>query len=242
MSLKKLLKGCLPLLLFIAIAPFTPKLDIIISNLFYSVDPQPKGSFASDWLVETMYHYGMIPAFILFGISCIAFTLSFYFPKILKWRAPAAFMILSFGIAPGLLVNVLLKGLWGRPRPIQIKYFGGEQDFRPFYIPNFSSEAKFFKSFPSGHCTMGFIFFTLYIIGKRLQKKGLFYLGIALTVLLSATLAYARIARGGHFFSDVLGAGLVTWYVCLFFEWVIFHRFAYLFPNSNVNMSLKRES
>src|SRR6476619_7728679 len=38
------------------------------------------------------------------------------------------FLISTMILAPGLLVNVLLKDHWGRPRPIDVTQFGGNQN------------------------------------------------------------------------------------------------------------------
>ena len=49
------------------------------------------------------------------------------------WRSPgvpgraAVFLVLSLLLGPGLLVNVILKDNWGRPRPGSVVEFGGTQ-------------------------------------------------------------------------------------------------------------------
>ena len=39
------------------------------------------------------------------------------------------FLMATLALGPGLLVNVILKDHWGRPRPIDVTQFGGEQHF-----------------------------------------------------------------------------------------------------------------
>lgn len=229
MITKERLKWFLPIGLFILITPFTPNIDLYISSLFYHPNPYTRGTFTSNAFTQLFYRYGMIPAFILFAMSLITIVSSYYYPKLLKWRLPSIFFITTFAIGPGLIVHLLFKGFWGRPRPIQITKFGGFQHFIPYYAPNFGAQAKYLKSFPSGHCTMGFIFFALYFIGKRMGKRWLSYLGIFLTVSLGASLSYARIASGGHFFSDVLGAAIIIWYCALLFDWLFFCKFSHIF-------------
>ena len=46
----------------------------------------------------------------------------------------AVFLILSYALGPGLLVNVALKDNWGRPRPGHITQFGGDKHFVRFGI------------------------------------------------------------------------------------------------------------
>ena len=70
-------------------------------------------------------------------------------------------------VGAGFIVHTALKDHWGRPRPKQIIAFGGEQTFRPFYSPNFFHQPEPSKSFPCGHCTMGFYFFAVAFALRR---------------------------------------------------------------------------
>src|SRR6185369_921132 len=45
------------------------------------------------------------------------------------------FLIATLALAPGLLVNVLLKDHWGRPRPIDVTQLGGDQKFVAWWDP-----------------------------------------------------------------------------------------------------------
>jgi membrane-associated PAP2 superfamily phosphatase len=49
---------------------------------------------------------------------------------------------------------------------------------------------------------MGFYFFSLYFLGKRIEKKWLMWWGIFLAFFLGTLLSWARMAQGGHFLSD----------------------------------------
>ena len=39
------------------------------------------------------------------------------------------FLVTTLALGPGLLTNVILKDHWGRPRPIDVTQFGGDQHF-----------------------------------------------------------------------------------------------------------------
>lgn len=124
-------------------------------------------------------------------------------------------LVLSMVLGAGLIVHVALKDHWGRPRPRKTIELGGTQPFRPYYEPNFQEKIPS-KSFPCGHCSTGFYFFSLAILGLQRKSKGLFYLGMFLALSLGTILGVTRIAQGAHFFSDVLVSALIMWLVPLF--------------------------
>ncbi len=147
----------------------------------------------------------------LLGIAAfIGLILSFLKPKFKYLRYPALVIGLTIAIGAGLITQVVLKDHWKRPRPKQVEQFGGSEPFRTFYEPNFTAKGNF-KSFPSGHCTMGFCFFAVAVMGRRLRNRKLFLVGLGLAVSLGVFLALARIAQGGHFFSDTLAAACLMW-------------------------------
>ncbi len=124
---------------------------------------------------------------------------------------------------PRLIINALLKPGWGRPRPRQIENFGGNALYRSFYSPDFGHHTSDkYKSMPSGHASMGFYFFALAVLGRRLKNRKLEILGYCLAFGLGGLLGLTRIAQGGHFFSDVMISALITWWVALTLDWILF--------------------
>jgi len=202
----------LPILALVLITPFTPNLDLSIANFFY----QPAQHFSSNPFYTFLYNYGVLPAQIVFALSAILLFLASFFKKWKKWHSPALVMVLSLLIGGGLIVHGILKEQWGRPRPKQVIEFGGNQSFRPYYQPNFHATEPS-KSFSCGHCTMGFYFFALALIARRLNYRKTFWAALALALGLGTLLSLARIAQGGHFLSDTLISALVMWlsaYAC----------------------------
>lgn len=202
-----------PLLLLAILTPLTPFLDLTISNFFY----QPSHSFQSNDFYDFLYHYGLFPAQLLFGISALALFLGCFFKKWKKWHTPALVLTLTLLIGGGLIVHAMFKDHWGRPRPKQVIEFGGQQPFRPYYEPNFFHQPEPSKSFSCGHCTMGFYFFALALVARRHNYRKMFWLALALAFGLGISLSLARIAQGGHFFSDTLVSAIVMWltaYAC----------------------------
>lgn len=198
--------------LCLAIAPFTPFIDLAIARFFFK-----EGHFFNNGFTSFLYTYGEWAGFVFGGIACVVYLFS------KKWRKHSLVLILTLLLGAGVIINSTLKDHWGRPRPKQLVEFGGKHDFRPFYAPNFNPpEAQ--KSFPSGHVAMGFYYLALCVVAKRLQNKPLFWLGVFLTVFWGGGLFFARLAQGGHFFSDALFSILIMWEVALFFDWLLFEK------------------
>ena len=209
--LKKNRAWLIPILLFGLLAPWTPYLDLEISRYFY----KGNGQFVSNQFTDVMYNYGILPADIIVGMALCLFIGSYIFQAWKKWRSASLALVLTLAIGSGLIVHAMLKDHWGRPRPKQVIEFGGRQAFRPFYYPNFFHQPEPSKSFSCGHCTMGFYFFALILLGKKEGNRFLFISGVILTLLLGGLLSLTRIMQGGHFFSDVLASALVMWLTAL---------------------------
>jgi lipid A 4'-phosphatase len=202
-----------PLIALALLTPFTPYLDLTISNYFF----QPTHHFESTPFYNFLYNYGTLPAQLLFAVSAFMLFLASFFKKWKQWQTPALVLVLSLLIGAGLIVHELLKDHWGRPRPKQTIEFGGQQPFRPYYDPNFFHQPEPSKSFTCGHCTMGFYFFALALVARRLHYRKTFWCAMMMAFGLGIALSIARIAQGGHFFSDTLISALVMWitaYVC----------------------------
>jgi len=105
-------------------------------------------------------------------------------------------------IGPGVLVNDVFKGQWGRPRPKDLVEFGGK---RQYVAPLIKSPREYGGSFPSGHAAMAFYLVTPYFLLRRRSRwkaAGVLAFGI----IYGSLMGYARVAQGAHFVSDVLWA------------------------------------
>ena len=209
----------LPILAMAAIAPFTPALDISAANYFYNGDEH---HFSNNAFYEFMYQYGVIPAEITAIIAFLVLCLSYLRKSFKKWQLPSLVLVLTMVIGAGVIAHALLKDHWGRPRPRQIVNFGGTQPYRSFYKPNFTHEPEHYKSFPCGHCTMGFYFFALALVFKRLDYTRLFYTILVFAFLLGTALGIARMAQGGHFLSDILMGALIMWLTAYVSDWLLY--------------------
>lgn len=121
--------------------------------------------------------------------------------------------MLVLGIAPGLIVNVILKDNWGRPRPAQTIEFGGTMNFTPAYIP--SKQDGY--SFSSGHAAAAFSIMGFALLAKRRRKL---WMSLALTY--GTLVGIARMAAGGHFLSDVITSFFIVYIFTHIFYKLIF--------------------
>lgn len=101
------------------------------------------------------------------------------------------FLVLS--IAPGLIVNSVLKEHMGRARPIDIVQFGGNKEFTRAFIPSTQNG----NSFTSGHAAAAFSMTGFALLASRRRKL---WMGIALSY--GVAVIIARMGAGGHFLSD----------------------------------------
>lgn len=153
-----------------------------------------------------LYRYGEWPAFLTGAGALLVFLAGFAIPRLMKLRLAALFLALTLVIGPGLVVNVLLKGEWGRPRPRHLAELGGTMAFHQPWQPG---PVLRNASFPAGHPAAAFYLSAPYFLLRRnrpRQARIWLYGGALFGILMGA----ARIVQGGHFLSDVLwSAGLV---------------------------------
>lgn len=205
----------IPLFVFFLFLPFSAGLDITTSNYFYG---EASSFWKSSWL-DAIYSFGLLPAWLVIGGA----LLSFLVPRWQQYRRASVYLILTLAIGSGLITHLLLKDHWGRPRPKQVEYYGGQVPFRPWYQPDLSWKQSPHRSFSCGHCTLGFFFFTFYFLGKAYRKKWLKALGLVLAFTLGTALSFTRIAQGGHFLSDTLASLLIMWCTSYFLCRVLFY-------------------
>ena len=127
-----------------------------------------------------------------------------------KWRLPAPscrallFLGASFAVGAGLIVNLGLKEHSHRPRPVHVREFGGDEEFRPWF--RFDGACKKNCAFASGEAASG-----AWMIAPALLAPPPFQgVAVAGAVLYAVAASALRVAFGGHFLSDVLIGGLIS--------------------------------
>ncbi len=180
---------------------FFPQIDLFISNLFYDGKDFP---FNGTW-VESFFYFSVKPIILVLAASTILIFLYNFFGKknILNVNAKVAlYIFLVFGIAPGLIVNVTLKDNWQRARPSQTTNFGGTKEFTPAFIP--ADQGGY--SFSSGHAAAAFSLMGFVLLAKKRKK-----VWMSIVLLYGVGVSLARIASGGHFFSDVITSFFIVY-------------------------------
>jgi lipid A 4'-phosphatase len=178
--------------------------DQRLSGYFY--DP----TAAQKWFLKTsgpwiwLYRYGELPTWALAIGAAVVWGGSLRRRSWVGYRRACALIVLAVMLGPGLLVNGLLKPLWGRPRPAQAELFGGSQPYQHWWQPGHSGGGR---SFPSGHAAMGYVL----VLGTCLipPRRSPWLRGLVLGGALAygSLLGTTRIIQGGHFLSDVLWSG-----------------------------------
>jgi membrane-associated PAP2 superfamily phosphatase len=121
-------------------------------------------------------------------------------------------LLIVFGLAlgPGLVINAIFKDNWKRPRPRQTITLGGDHAYVP---PLRIGPAG--KSFPCGHCSVGFAYGALYYALRR-SRPAAARGWLAASAAGGAVLGFGRVASGGHFASDVVFAAILTYGTLVF--------------------------
>jgi len=184
-------------------------LDIQAASLFFHPEQAP-----NLWPEEQqglwVFLYKAIPILAnLSLLSCLAaLAFSGAKPRARRSRRLAFFVLFSIMLGPGLVVNGIFKDHYGRPRPRQIEQFQGHLSYQPPGMPGAEG-----KSFPCGHCSVGFSLWVFYFISRRRKP-------LRATAILAASIGFGllvglgRMAAGGHFLSDVLWSGILSYAVC----------------------------
>ena len=156
---------------------------------------------------KLLYYAAPYASVILTLVALVTWIAGVGRPKLSRLRKLSAYWVCSMGVGPGLITNLILKDHWGRPRPRMLAEFGGDFVFEPLLHIDLSSYGK---SFPCGHATIGFVFFSLGVLLWRADKpwgKRAGYFALIFGLLIGV----ARMLQGGHFASDVIWAAAVCW-------------------------------
>lgn len=185
-----------------------PQLDLALAAPFFdgTRDGFP-ARVAPDWLFARKAANWIIalvaaPAFIALAVKLILPRRPFIIPG----RA-VLLLLVTLGLAPGIAANVVLKDNWGRPRPIDVTAFKGDDPFLPWWDPrgDCPKNCSFVAGEPSG------AFWTLaaaFVAPPAWQP-----IAIGVSLAFGAATGLVRMAAGGHFFTDVVFAGVFTFLI-----------------------------
>lgn len=138
------------------------------------------------------------------GAALICAILRSAFPRAPAWlpeRRVAAYLLATLVVAPGLLVNTVLKDNWGRARPQHTAEFGGDKAFSPPLL--ISDQCGRNCSFVSGDAAMGFVLVALALAYPARRR-----LWLSSALAAGAVIGAERVAQGAHYPSDVVFSGV----------------------------------
>src|SRR5215831_18116015 len=196
-----------------------PSLDLQVASFFRDLAAQPEiRQFGQ--AIDTMRQVGplVIAAVIVPAVGALAIKIIWPLRPTLVSSRSALFLIASLALGPGLLVNVVLKEGWARPRPGMVTQFGGDYTFMPWWDPRGGCDSN--CSFVSGETSSAVWMAAPAILAPPPWR----YAALGVAGLYGAAFAVMRMLAGGHFLSDVIFAavftGLVIWAVHGFlFRW-----------------------
>src|SRR6185436_2324217 len=127
-------------------------------------------------------------------------------PMLIPGRA-AVFLLVTVLLSAVVLTNLTFKSYWGRPRPVVVSHFNGPEPFVPWWDPRGTCGRN--CSFFSGEGATAFWAYAPAALTPPAWRP----LAYAAATLFGVTTSVLRMAFGGHFFTDVAAAGLVSFLV-----------------------------
>jgi len=192
------------LLLFLALIAtiaVSPQVDQYLAKLTYN--PITNHFYGETQLWCKIIYRGVNVAIAILIILPMVFLFLAYKIKSLSPTFARRFALITYVsliVGPGVIVNAGLKQHWGRARPNQV--IREHQAYTPLwqYVANKPSD----NSFPSGHAAGGF-FLGIPLLAMRRKK-----LAVSVSLLGGALVGLVRLLQGGHYFSDILMAGILV--------------------------------
>ena len=183
-----------------------PGLDLWVSGLFFASKTGFDGFASGIWNQLRLAVWRVSE--IVLALSVLAYLAQRIapFPLLRATRHLSGFTAALYLLGPGLLVDVLLKPLWGRARPAQVTDFGGSLAFTPPHVLSHqcTSNCSFVAGEMAGAVALAVVFFM--VVDRMKGRITLSQQRIAqgLILLVPLFVGVQRIAAGRHFLSDVL--------------------------------------
>jgi membrane-associated PAP2 superfamily phosphatase len=196
-----------------------PQWDLAITGLFWDAGSR-SFQIAASPLGKMLRSAGNIIPWLFAGPAFAAIILKLLFPKAPMFMSARAALLLalSMALAPGLLVNGVLKEYWGRPRPVHVETFGGKDVFSPWYSTDGTCPGN--CSFVSGEGSLGFWM----LAPASLAPAPLRPVAVGAALAFGMAAGGLRIAFGGHFFTDTVFSALLTILVIVALRWLLYDR------------------
>ncbi|MBD8892119.1 phosphatase PAP2 family protein [Roseibium litorale] len=194
-----------------------PGVDLAASRLFFTPE---QGFWAQD--IAFLRHFRELGPYLvrIIAIACVAVLL---LKLLLPARSPLVplrkplFLLMSLILGPGVLVNLILKNNWGRPRPVMVDLFGGDMPYQLVWVP--SNWCSTNCSFVSGEGSAAmWLLAGLILVAPKAWRWGI----VLVWAPIGFQLSLNRVAFGGHFTSDTLLSWGLTLLVVLLVHRALF--------------------
>jgi len=201
-----------------------PDLDLKLAALFFDAATKTFPT-KEDALAMFARDAAMWIAWAFVLPSIVALVVKFIWPrrKLLVPGRTIMFLLVTIIFSAGILTNLTFKSHWGRPRPVMVTEFNGPWQFKAWWDP--TGECGRNCSFFSGEGATAFWTFAPAALAPPAWRP----LAYAGAFVFGAVTSGLRMAFGGHFFTDVSIAGLVTFLVI----WLI-HGYIYRWTSSRL--------
>ena len=203
-----------------------PGLDLWATGLFH--DPVTGFTAADDGVPNTLrlVVWRLSEGLLAAALAALAVGLWTGADVLAVPRRVWAYVVLLYILGPGLLVDAILKPIWGRARPADVAEFGGALRFTPPHV--MSGECARNCSFTAGEVAGVVALAVSVMVILASLRPGVSALvwrsSLAAMILLSLFVAYQRIAGGRHFLSDAIFSTLFVGIVALVLHAALFRR------------------
>ncbi len=181
-----------------------PSLDMRISRAFIDMGAIRFG-LRIDPSVMMVREFGKSCLVALVGSAALGLIIKLVVPRIRLWMSTRTmtFLLVTFLLGPGVLVNAVMKEHWSRSRPIDVVELGGAEKFVPWWNPR--GECTGNCSFVSGDAAAAFWTVAVAAVAPP-QWRAVAYGG---ALAFGAGAAVLRVVVGAHFASDVAFSGVL---------------------------------
>jgi membrane-associated PAP2 superfamily phosphatase len=187
-----------------------PEFDLRLSQPFYEIDRGGnKFGLRTDTMLMWVRETAMWLVTAIALVPGLALATKIVWPRS-RLKVPGraiVFLLTTLALAPGLWANVILKDNWGRPRPIDVPQFGGEEPFKAWWDPRGICPKN--CSFVTGDGSGAFWTMAPAALAPAPWQPVAFGAAIAF----GAGVGVLRMSFGGHFFTDVVFAGVFTFVI-----------------------------
>jgi membrane-associated phospholipid phosphatase len=211
-----------------------PAIDLAFSRLFY--DPATGFAASRDPALRMLRTAADIAVrgIVLVLLLSVLFKIALPSRRSLVPPRVTLFLLSSLALGPGLLVNLILKDHWGRPRPVAIEAFGGSAPYVEVW--RMTGYCARNCSFVAGEASSAIWLTALaFVVPHRYRLPVLL-----VTAIFALAASLNRIAFGGHFLSDVLLSwGLTALVIAILYRLILAGR-PFMSDNDRLETALAR--